>query len=185
MGAAEVTARSGTASPRCRCGHAKPRHDLPGFDGECVAEGCRCHLFSVVQIAAVSTAAVPAHNPASGALTTVEQVVSIARSLGTRRMLLTVARVDHLVAELRALIMADRAKARAEAAREQIDAIDTESKATAKAHKPVGHLPCGHPGCVRTFTSGQGVALHRRRVHEGFSPGRKPASTTQPEGETA
>jgi hypothetical protein len=33
-----------------------------------------------------------------------------------------------------------------------------------------GDFPCTHAGCGRTFDTGQGLALHRRRTHEGFNP---------------
>lgn len=29
----------------CACGHKKDKHELPGFDGECVGDGCKCRRF--------------------------------------------------------------------------------------------------------------------------------------------
>jgi hypothetical protein len=193
MGAGEINGRAVAMPERCRCSHTRARHELPGFDGECVATDCRCTEFRLVEHEIAQPPAPARRDPAvSGVLNTVEQVVAIARSIGTRRMLLTAARVDHQVAELRALIVAERAKARDEAARQQIVAIDRETKATAKARKPpkqpAGEGPhaCGREGCDRSFITTQAAAMHRRRAHEGFDPRAKKDTEHHPtEGATA
>lgn len=32
----------------CRCSHSAAKHEIPGFDGSCIAERCRCTALSAV-----------------------------------------------------------------------------------------------------------------------------------------
>lgn len=36
----------------CACGHKKDKHELPGFDGECIGDGCKCRQYRSAQAVA-------------------------------------------------------------------------------------------------------------------------------------
>jgi len=48
----------------------------------------------------------------------------------------------------------------------------TKTTGVSKATRPVltGEFSCGVDSCARAFDTAQGVALHRRRTHEGWNP---------------
>lgn len=188
---ARTTVDYGGPTARCACGHNQGKHEIPGFDGECIAEGCRC-----TQYRAKLPEPVPASPPVArqaGAtapstparLDTVEQLVAAARETGDKRALLVIGRLQSMVAELHALIAAHRANTAAQAARERDEAFKAQLAALPKVRKakaprdpnaprrvtaPVvpGGVDC--PLCGRNFPTKQGAVLHRRRAHEGYNP---------------
>lgn len=150
---------------RCECGHNQARHELPGFDGECVAELCRCTLYRPVTPATPTAPDVPAKPAAMPKARTVEQLVDVARGTGDKRALLVIGRIQALTDELRALVAAHYARARDGEYQRLLKALP----APAKAHRPsvvYGEYPCAAPGCGHVAATAQGRAAHRRAVHE-------------------
>jgi pyruvate/2-oxoglutarate dehydrogenase complex dihydrolipoamide acyltransferase (E2) component len=204
---------------KCRCSHTKDRHEVPGFDGECTADGCKCLSYrpSVAEAPARTTppglahtppaarpplASVPPTTPAAPAPPvnptpaavgpSIEQLVAAGKRSDVKRTVVVAGRVEELLTELRARLVAERASVEAkrqreaekQAARAEIAALEKEladAKAklrgttTPPAAKPKpatvgGTHPCPVAGCDRTFDSPYGAVLHRRRAHEGFNP---------------
>jgi endogenous inhibitor of DNA gyrase (YacG/DUF329 family) len=155
----ERNVRAAAASDRCVCGHAFRRHDVPGMGGECIAEGCRCVEFRPVERGVATRApAPPQPTPVS-----IEQLLRVAKQLGDKRERLVAERIEHLVAELRALFAADREKAAAEAAAAQIKELP---KPAAAGRKYAPQEPRNCPECGKTCANGQGLAAHRRNAHQ-------------------
>lgn len=164
MGARDVTTISYTGpAVRCECGHNQTRHDLPGFDGECIADGCRCTLWRPVQPATEpGRPAAPAGPPK---VETVEQLVQVARGTGDKRALLLIGRVQAITDELRALVAAHYARARDDAYKAKLAGLPNP----ANGRKPsvgYGEYLCDAPGCGHVAATAQGRAAHRRAVHE-------------------
>ena len=164
---------------RCVCGHNQGRHEVPGFDGECIAEGCRCTKF-VAKLPEVSapTGTPGPLVPPRRATDTVEALVAAARDTGDRRALLVIGRIQSMTAELRHLVAAHRANLAAQAARERDEQYRAALAAMPKPARrktgepkapgrlPHGEYPCTADGCGYVATTAQGRAAHRRSVHE-------------------
>ena len=149
---------------RCQhCGHSLQRHELAGFEGECVADGCRCRAFRSV-------------SPEPSRIRSVEQLVAVARETGDRRALLVIGRIQSMAAELQALIAAHGANQAAQAARERDEQYKARLAALPKPHRAQrpkaanrisnGSYPCPVEGCDHTARAPQGLSVHRRAVHE-------------------
>lgn len=149
---------------RCVCGHNRQRHEVPGFDGECIAEACTCKTFRPVT---------PAAGPVRVAPTpvTVEQTVRVAKVFGDTRARLVAERIEHLTVELKALLAAGRAKAHADHTAAQIKSLPKprgEDKTTRNVN--YGEFPCPEDGCDFVSTTAQGRGAHRRWQH-GYQAG--------------
>jgi hypothetical protein len=152
---------------RCECGHNQQRHEMAGFDGECVADGCRCKKFRPVE-QAVAAARAPLGRPPQQAVT-VERLLAVAHASGDKRCVLLAAKIGHELQEIRARLAALRAKASADAIQARLAQVPGHS-ARPSGPRPVVEVPCSREGCGRVFASSQGRALHERRAHDGFDP---------------
>ena len=122
---------------RCVCGHNPGAHEVPGFDGECVRDGCRCTKF-VAKLPEVSapTGTPGPLVPPRRSTDTVEALVAAARDTGDRRALLVIGRIQSMAAELRHLVAAHRANLAAQAARERDEQYRAALAAMPKAARP-------------------------------------------------
>ena len=170
-----------TNTVRCRCGHNPARHEVPGFDGECIAEACRCTRYETAMPQPVPTRPAPpapASRPtapsAPARIDTVEQLVAAARETGDKRALLVIGRIQSMTAELSALIAAHRANTAAQAARERDEQFKAQLAAMPKVPgkrtvtRTQGSHPCPEDGCDYTATTPQGRAAHHRNVHQNL-----------------
>lgn len=139
---------------RCECGHNQSRHEIRGFDGECIGESCHCKSFRPVERAR-AVAALPVGRPEPTRLT-VEQLLRLASASGDRRTVALAGKVARAVGELRTMLAALR--------------VARLTPGRAPLVNGSGEHLCGAPDCDRTFPSAQGLSLHRRRAHEGFDP---------------
>jgi hypothetical protein len=152
-------ARISPTIERCVCLHAKQRHEVAGFDGECIAEGCRCAAF---ELRLPQSADAPTPPPFSAprlapvSLTTIEQTLTAARELSDKRTTLVVTRVEHLVAELRNRIYAERNKARDAELEAEIKQLDAGTQRRGVPDKTC--TECGQTGL-------RNLGVHRRNKH--------------------
>lgn len=148
---------------RCLCGHPKQRHDVPGFNGECIADGCRCAVYQPRQ-----PVTVPQRQPVPH---TLEQIIGAAKTVGSKRARLTAERIEHLADELRHLLAADRAKARADVKAREIANLPKAAQPSGVVKRELtveyGEFPCPEEGCDFTARTKSGIGPHRRYVH-GF-----------------
>ena len=179
---ARTTVDYGGPTARCVCGHNQGKHEIPGFDGECISEGCRCTQYRA-KLPELVPASPPVARPAGATapstparLDTVEALVAAARETGDKRALLVIGRIQSMAAELSALIAAHRANTAAHAARERDEQFKAQLAAMPKVRKAGepkatnritdGAYPCPVDGCGHVSRAPQGVAAHRRAVHE-------------------
>lgn len=163
-------------SERCVCLHSKDRHELPGFQGECVAEGCRCTEYRPRHPASQSvTSTRPAPEPKPARIETVEQLVEAARETGDKRALLVIGRLQSMTAELHALVAAHRANQAAQAARErdaqyqaQLATLPKPPKATEPSPVQLPLVRSSYPclDCFFIASSSAGLSAHRRARHK-------------------
>lgn len=158
----------GGITVRCVCGHNQARHEVPGFDGECIAEGCRCTSYTERQPAIAPPAPLPTNQPTdrTGRIDTVEQLVAVARELGDRRALLVIGRIQSMAAELHALIAAHHARARDDAYKAQLAQLAKPERAKRPYTVTYGEHPCRIEGCDYVATTKQGRASHERNAHQ-------------------
>ena len=170
------------STARCVCGHNQTRHEIPGFDGECISEGCRCTQYRA-KLPEPVPASPPVARPASATapstparIDTVEQLVAAARETGDKRALLVIGRIQSMTAELHALVAAHRANQAAQAARERDEQYKAQLAAMPKVRKakavkpktprnPNALIPCPEDGCEFRAGSATGLASHRRSTH--------------------
>lgn len=152
---------------RCRCGHNKARHDVAGFDGECIGEGCRCIRYREVERTGPPATAGSAGRTDVGLPPQTAQILKAGRASGDRRAQLVADRIEALCTELGALLKAEAARAAADAARERAAQLKREIAAQPKAvggHRAspppaTGVCPeCGKPGL-------RNVGAHRTKAH--------------------
>ncbi len=165
----------------CKCSHAKARHELSGFDGECVADACRCRAFRP-QAGPVPAAPTPptvkalvqaidATPPKAAPAVSVDELLAKAKQSDLKPIVRLAERIEALAEDLRARVTEEDA---AEAVKAHIAKL-TKQLADAKAKlQRVGRgkgKPAAEPGgvscpdCPKTFGSAQGLSMHRFRAH--------------------
>ena len=134
---------------RCVCGHNQGAHEVAGFDGECVRDGCRCTQYraKLPEVVAQPTP-LPGTRPAAvpARIDTVEQLVAAARETGDKRALLVIGRIQSMTAELPKVKVGGR-----------------ERRKIARTH---GEYPCPQDDCDFVATTPQGRAAHHRNAHQ-------------------
>lgn len=94
--------------------------------------------------------------------------IEAARATGDKRLTRLADRAEKATAALAAALAAHRADP---GRRERIAALEAEIRALKGQDRLAavrGDYPCTR--CSRTFTTPQGVSMHRRRAHEGWDP---------------
>lgn len=176
MGTAEVEARASAGAQRCECGHPAQRHELPGFDGECVSEGCRCTTYRP-RLTAVAPALLgrPVPTPVRSGI---EQMIAQGKRSQSKRTRALVDRLESEVADLYGRLKAERAMVAAQAAaasaKQVIDAplpatvpLPADDLDTKPEPAPSVARPCPVDGCEFVAGNPQGLASHNRSVHIG------------------
>lgn len=149
----------------CECGHALQRHEVPGFDGECVSDGCRCAKYrprsTTVDLTPPATAPVTAPAPAKPAPPavvqaarpggpTAEQIIAAGKRSTSKRTSGLAVRIEAHLTDLTQRVRDERKgaeerrekTARQEAARAEVERLSAELKAArAKLSSP----PTAHP----------------------------------------
>lgn len=179
----------------CRCGHNKSRHDMAGFDGECVAGACTCKGFrprteepvpipvqrpvataGPIQHAAIIPARPAPRQPNPNAGPTVDQILTAGRRSEFKRTVGLAEKITTLLVVLRERLheerksSVDRERERAQRAAALRDISDLERRlreAKARAGQ-TGDLKC--PDCPRTFGRPQALGRHRSQAHGWVNP---------------
>lgn len=177
--------RAQLAVTPCQCGHARRRHELPGFDGECVADGCRCTTYRPRLPSSDSVEVVlPVRRPFAGALgvpaparSGVEQVIAAGKQSASKRTVAIAERIETWVADLYRRLRAEREARDAEA---QLAAAKAVTAAPAPVVEPlppedepaVARVAGGYvcPDCGQACANGTGLAAHKRKHAAATSP---------------
>lgn len=172
-----------TAHALCRCGHLQHRHEVPGFDGECVADGCRCTEFRARDqgtVPARSTTRPAVSIPTSQTIAqpgpaapTISDLIGAGKRSEVKRTVALAEKLEALALDLRgrladerkAAIEARERQAQQAAARAEIERLQRQL-AAAKA-KLGGAAAADHPcpSCPQRFTTAGNLGRHRRDMH--------------------
>jgi hypothetical protein len=178
----ETPGRCGT------CGHGRQRHEISGFAPGCVLGDCTCEQFkqAVTLASVVERPATPVHEqppafsePATetpGPAVGLNELLQRGRDSELKPINRLVERIEGLVEDLRERLAAEAAadgvkaaiaklekKLAAEKGRLRDIAHGTRTRRPASSTAEPGDHAC--PDCPKTFTSVQGVTMHRTRSH--------------------
>lgn len=179
----ETPGRCGT------CGHGRQRHEISGFAPGCVVGGCSCEQFkqavtlaSVVERPAVPRQETPPAFPKVGPDVVIEapaggvdELLQRGRDSELKPINRLVERIEALVDDLRERLAAEAAADGIKAAIAKLekklaaekdrlrDIAHGKRAASARTASEPGDHAC--PDCSKTFSSVQGVTMHRTRAH--------------------
>lgn len=172
--------RAAVAGERCECGHNQQRHQVPGFDGECVADGCRCDLYRRRDTISPFPGIRPALAPRPPvARSGIEQLLDAAARSGSKRTQALAQRILADVTDLYSRVKAERAAVAAETAAASaravvnatlakpaalpVEDLTVKPERAASVRKPSTPKTC--PQCGKVCASGTGLSAHTRTAH--------------------
>lgn len=109
-----IDARAATPVDYCaRCSHNRRRHELPGFAGECVSDGCRCGAF----LPRTQHVAIPASPPRlPSPRSDLAVLVEAGKRSASKRTRAVAERVETFAADLHGRLRAEREQREAQEA---------------------------------------------------------------------